>query len=131
MLDTNVWLAALFGRGLCEALLDALIERPGVTILICEQIIDEVREHAVKKFKVPKAEAEWAIDFILRHSVAVKPLPLPKSACKDHDDLAILGAALAGSASTLVTGDKVLLARKRVGRGEIIGAREFFERLTG
>jgi predicted nucleic acid-binding protein len=40
--DTNVWLAGRFGRGLCADLLDALIE-DDIEILLDERVLAEFR----------------------------------------------------------------------------------------
>jgi putative PIN family toxin of toxin-antitoxin system len=128
VLDTNVLLPALFSPGLCEALLDGLLENPGFTIVLSGHIIEECREHAAK-FKVPRADMDEAMALILEHAEIVEPADMPRSACPDPDDLPVLGTAVAGKADVLVTGDKALLRLRRVHGIPILSPRDLYARL--
>lgn len=129
VLDTNVLLPALFAPGLCESLLDLLLETEGCTLVLSEHILDECREHAVRKFKVPRAEMNAALGLVESMSEIVTPAPMPRSACADADDLPVLGTAVAGKADALITGDKDLLKIGQVRGIAILSPREFFDRL--
>lgn len=130
VLDTNVLLAALFAAGLCEQLLDLILETEGATLVLSEHILDECREHAVRKFKVPATDMQSALALIRSAAEIVTPASLPKDACSDADDIPVLGTAIAGRAHALVTGDKDLL-KLRVFRGiPILTPRDLFDRLA-
>ena len=54
-------------------------------------------------------------------------MALPKNACRDPDDVVILGTLVAAGADCLVTGDKDLLVLKRFENRAIITPRQCFE----
>jgi hypothetical protein len=59
------------------------------------------------------------------------PLDLPTSICRDPTDIPVLGTALAGGASVLVTVDKDLLALGEFQGIAIIKPGEFWRQTTG
>jgi predicted nucleic acid-binding protein len=59
----------------------------------------------------------------------VQPAPVPPGAFEDRDDLPVLGTAVAGNASILVTGDKRLLDLESYNGVAILSPRAFHERL--
>ncbi len=129
VLDTNVLLSALFTRGICEALLDALLELGTCRVVLSEHILAEFRDHAAKKFGAPADEVERAVDVLGRRVEIVEPaLPSP-DACTDPDDLPVLGIGVAGRADVLVTGDGELLALREVHGMPILSPRDLYERL--
>ncbi len=129
VLDTNVLLAAFFTRGLCETLLDVLIERNDVRLVVSEFILDEFAEHAVGKFRAAKNEVGHAIRFIRAHAEVVTPAAVPSDACRDPDDVQVLGTAIAGEAVAVVTGDRDLLALRMFQGVALLSPREFYDRL--
>ena len=103
-LDTNVLLSAVFVRGVCQALLDMLIESDAWAVVLSEHILHEFREHGEAKFGAPAHEVERAVAFLRRQAEIVEPAPLPIDTCRDPDDLPVLGTAVAGGVDALVTG---------------------------
>lgn len=128
VLDTNFWLSAIFTRGVCEAVLDRCIDRPDLTIVCCGHILDEFSRTAVSAFGVSRTRAEDAVGFIRRNAEIVVPADVPPESCRDPDDLPILGAAIAGKAEAIVTGDADLLSMKEFRGVAIVSPREFYER---
>lgn len=59
----------------------------------------------------------------------VKPRLVPASACEDKDALPILGAAVAGGADCIVTGDKHPLKLVRFSGIPILSPRMLYDRL--
>ena len=59
----------------------------------------------------------------------VKPAVVAVSACRDPDDLPLLGTAVAGRASLLVTGDKDLLVLREHAGIPIVTPRECYDRM--
>lgn len=129
VLDTNVLLPALFAPGLCAELLDLLVEAEGCVLVLSDYILDECREHATRKFRVPRADLDAALGTIAAMAELVEPAPVPRGACPDADDLPVLGTAIAGKADALITGDRDLLALRRFDRIPILSPREFFDRM--
>jgi putative PIN family toxin of toxin-antitoxin system len=129
VLDSNVLLPALFAPGLCESLLDLLLESDECVLVVSEYILDEIREHATKKFGVPKAEIDAAISLVTSMAEVVIPVKLPATVFSDPDDLPVLGTALAGKADVLITGDGDLLKLKQIQEIPILSPRALLEQI--
>jgi uncharacterized protein len=127
VLDTNVLLAAFGTRGLCEALLDVCLEAH--ELVLSQYILDELREHLVGKFKVPKGQAAAIVRFLRAQAQMVDPVEVPASTVADADDLPVLGTAIAARADCLVTGDLELQKLKRLQGIRILSPRAFYDRL--
>ncbi len=129
VLDTNVLLAGFATHGLCAALL-TLVYRDHIVVL-SEHILDEVARHYRGKFKATKAQAEAVIGVLRSSSELVQPAAVPRGTLRDKDDLPVLGTAVAGAVSCLVTGDQELLALGGFQGIEILSPRAFYDRLRG
>jgi uncharacterized protein len=127
VLDTNVLLAAFATRGLCESILDLCLDQH--QIVLSEAILAEAKEHLARKFKVPASQIQEIVALLREHSVIVEPTAVPPNACRDPDDLSILGTLLAGGADCLVTGDKDLLVIKQFRNIPIMSPRQFYDSL--
>ena len=130
VLDTNVLLAAMFTRGLCESLLDECLTS-GRSVVLCDHIINEFIEHAAGKFGAPKDSVERAIRALRANAVFVDPAVVPADSCRDADDLPVLGAAVAGAADLIVTGDRDLLTLAAFRGIRILSPREFHTLIHG
>lgn len=128
VLDTNVLLAAFGTRGLCEALFAACLE--GHEVVTSEHILEELRRHLGRAFRMPGPQADEIVAFVRESSELVVPARVPAKACRDPDDLPVLGTAVAGQADLLVTGDRDLLALGRHAGVPIVTPRECYERLA-
>lgn len=107
VLDTNVLIAAFIARGVCSALLEHCVLRH--TLILSDEILNEMRDHLTGKFKYAAEDADAAVDLIRSEATLVRPELLAGSVCRDPDDDVILGTAAAGRADCIVTGDKNLL----------------------
>jgi putative PIN family toxin of toxin-antitoxin system len=126
VLDTNVLLAAFATRGLCEAIVSVcLLDHD---IVISEPILVEFRRHLQGKFKVPKARIEEIVELVRDKAKIVVPAKVPQNACRDKDDLAVLGTLAAGG-ECLVTGDRDLLELGQYDSRPILSPRSFYDRL--
>ena len=126
--DTNVWLAGRFGRGLCAELLDALIEED-VEILLDERVLTEFRRIARDKFHVDAGALDAAEIFFRKYALVLVAAKAPRAGIPDPDDAWIIAAALAGDAEWFVTGDKALLDLGQVETLTMVSAREAYTRL--
>jgi putative PIN family toxin of toxin-antitoxin system len=126
-LDTNVLASAAATRGLCaDVVREALASHE---LIVSDQVLRELRRVLRSKFRVDKDLVDEFISLLEQETTFAHPSRLPGIQLEDRDDVAILGAALAGGADVLVTGDKELLVLKRIDRMEILSPRGFWEKL--
>ena len=107
--DTNVLIAALITTdGVCAALVKrcAQVHTP----ISSEFILDELHEKLFGKFKRRAVDVDDAIGLLRERFIIVVPALMNEPVCRDPDDDAVLGTAIAGLADCIVTGDKDLLA---------------------
>jgi putative PIN family toxin of toxin-antitoxin system len=123
-LDTNVLVSALTTRGLCSEILETVIDSH--ELLISEALLEELRRVLTKKFQAPPSVTNGFLALLKKHGRMTRPIQDCGVNLKDSDDLPILGAAMAGNADALVTGDKELLALGRPGTLVIVSPREFW-----
>jgi uncharacterized protein len=127
VLDTSVLFAAFrLDSGFCTDLFRQCVLR--YDIVISEHILDELQRHLIGKSKLPSSKTSEIIKSLRSFAVVVVPAPLQNDACRDPDDIPILGTAVAGSAQILVTGDKDLLVLNPFRSIAILGPREFHNR---
>lgn len=126
ILDANVLIAAVAGRGLCESLLELCIEEHD--LIFSETLLDEVRRNLVKKVKLPDAVAGEFCRLLRNNGMMATPASVSRKACRDRKDLYLLGLSESTHAEFLVTGDKALLERVRYGMTDIVTPRQFWEK---
>jgi putative PIN family toxin of toxin-antitoxin system len=129
VLDTNVLVAAFAARGLCEAVFELCLEYH--EIVLSEPLLDEVEEKLSSKLKLPEHISRGTLDFLRNHSTFVVPNDVPNDACRDPDDLMVLGTADTGGASFIVTGDDDLLSLDSFAGIPILTPRMLWEREAG
>ena len=112
VLDTNVVIAALISHGMCHELLEHCAINHEV--VLSPFILDEVREKLVRKFEFSLHEADDVVHLLKSRFEIVKPLKLGAPICRDRDDDTIIGTALAGHCTFIVTGDQDLLVLSTV-----------------
>ncbi len=125
ILDANVLIAAVAGRGLCESLLELCLEEHD--LIVSEELLDEVHRILIRRIKVPGVAA---LDFcrLLRNNATVAtPAALPAGTCRDPRDVYLLGLSQSAKAQALVTGDKDLLESGWSGPPIIMTPRQFWD----
>lgn len=125
ILDANVLIAAVAGRGLCESLLELCLEDHD--IIIAEELLDEVRRKLVKKIKTPDPVALEFCQTLRDNGIMMTPVNVPADACRDPKHLYLLGLSQTARAAFLITGDKDLLDCSRYGVTAIVTPRQFWE----
>jgi len=124
ILDANVVIAAAASRGLCEAILELCLEHHH--LVLCEGILDEIRKKLRIKIKVsPPVVAEYP-KVLRSNAEMLEPEQVHKAACRDPDDLKILGLVGPGKADAIVTGDKDLLVVREYKGARIMTPRNFW-----
>jgi putative PIN family toxin of toxin-antitoxin system len=129
VLDTNVLLSGVFTRGVCEAILDVCLAEPQYTIVGSEFILDEFVRHAGAEFGAPDSEIRRVVKLFRDQMELVEPARVPSGACRDANDLQILGTMLAGKVNYLVSEDRDFLEIRRFHSIPILSPRAFHERL--
>lgn len=125
VLDANVLIAAVAGRGLCESLLELCLEDHDV--IISEQLLHEVHRQLVKKIKLPDTLAVEFCQMLRDNGIMTTPAFVPADACRDPKDLYLLGLSQSAQAEFLVTGDKDLLECARYETTEVVTPRQFWD----
>lgn len=125
IIDSNLAIAAVAARGLCEAVLELCLEHHH--LILSEGILREIEKKLSSKLKVaPPVIAEFLT--VLRHnSEMFEPEKVGRKVCRDPDDLMILGLIAPGNADAVVTGDKGLLIIKQYKQARIMTPRSFWE----
>jgi putative PIN family toxin of toxin-antitoxin system len=126
VLDSSVLIAAHLSRaGNCAELYEEVLARHD--LVISQYIVDEVRRNLARKFLFPDALIDRATASMLRAARLVQPSDVPANACRDPNDLPILGTAMAGNATLLVTVDNDLLALETYGGTRVVNPGKFWE----
>lgn len=127
VLDANVILAGFCFGGLCRALIEICVESHEV--VISEHLLDEVHRHLIQKMGHTPEQAKDRVDWLRVIATIVEPKQVAMDACRDSDDLPILGTLVSGNADCLVTSDKDLLVLETFNGHPILSPRRFWERL--
>lgn len=128
LLDSSVLIAAVISRaGTCATLLeDVLNDHEWIT---SDFILSELSRKLRDKFKYPENEIAEIREMTMIAAEFVTPVEIPVDACRDPNDLPILGTAIAGRAEIIITGDKDLLALETFRGIPIVRPGEFWKRL--
>jgi putative PIN family toxin of toxin-antitoxin system len=129
--DTGVVLSALLFRHGRAAELRAVWVTRSIECLVSPETLDElVRVLRYPKFALAPAQLEVLLGDYLPFTRVVAARP-PRTArlprCRDRDDQKFLELAAAGRASSLVTGDRDLLALRGKTAFAIVSVAEFLE----
>lgn len=126
-LDSSVLIAAHISRaGVCAELLeDVLLHHELVT---SEFILDELRRKLIEKFSFPKREADQVAAFLRRAAIVVVPADLPSDVCRDPTDVPVLGTAVGGESTLLISVDRDLLDMQNFDGIPIVRPGEYWRR---
>ncbi len=124
VLDTNVLFAAVATRGRCSDLLEACLATHHV--VVSQPILNELQRHLIGKLKLSQSEVADYIELLSRHRI-VQPVAVDPDACRDPNDLMILGTAVAAGADMIVSGDQDLLVLQTFRDIRILSPRDAYE----
>lgn len=127
--DTNIFLSGHFWKGPPYRCLLA-VEARLASLVVSEPILSELREKLTDKFGVPAADVAALVERLGAYAEHVPVLGRSGWVSQDPDDDKFIEAAVAGGATTIVSGDRHLLALGTVQGIEIITARTFLDRLA-
>ena len=109
VLDSSVLIAASISRaGVCAELLEDVLTHH--ELVVSDFIVEELGRKLRDKFNFPQNEIRQLQRLLGKVATSVTPVDLPTSIYRDPTDIPVLGTALAGGASVLVTVDKDFLA---------------------
>ena len=125
IIDANVAIAAAASRGLCEAVMELCLEQH--RIVLCKEILDDVKEKLIGKLHVPQAIADDYLKMLINCSEIHIPENISFNICRDPDDMIILGLFKPSNASFIITGDKDLLVLTSYLNAKIVSPRRFWD----
>lgn len=124
VVDTNILISAeLSTRGASRRLLNHLVTTH--IVILSNVILDEFGRTLRTKFNYDSSTAFRVIDGFREIAELVEPVTFEQQICRDPDDDAILGTAVAGNADCIVTGDSDLLVLERFQGVDIVSPAEF------
>jgi putative PIN family toxin of toxin-antitoxin system len=129
ILDTNVIIAAFASRGLCSAVFELCLDR--FEVVLSEAILEEVSINLHLKIKLPLLQCDSIVSYLRANCVLSEIDDLDESACRDKNDLHVLGLAQHASAAYIITGDRDLLDLATHKDTKILTPREFWSILRG
>lgn len=127
VLDSNVLIAAFATRGLCESLVEVCLSDH--ELIVSKHLLNEVQRNLTNKIKLPVGIINDIISLLRDQGTLMVPDLVSADACRDADDIPILGLAQVASADCIVTGDKDLLVLGRIGVIPIYSPRAFADSL--
>ncbi len=125
LLDANVLIASVAGRGLCESLMELCLEEHN--LVVSEQLLEEVYRSLVKKLRLADAVALDFCRMLRNNAIMATPATVSPDACRDPKDLYLLGLSESAQADFLVSGDKDLVESGWQGNAQIVTPRQFWE----
>lgn len=95
-----------------------------------EEVVEVLKRPKIaRRYPIAPADTAALVDLLRTETVLLPAAPASR-VCRDPDDDALLGRAVAGGVDYLVTGDADLLSVIHYRGAAIVGAREFLALLT-
>lgn len=129
VIDTNVLLSGVFFGGNPLKILDAW-RKKRFKWLVSPAILNEYRIAADELTrKYPEIDTDRILELIALNTLLIEAPKLRNSPCRDPNDTIFLEAALAGSATIIISGDKDLLSLASYQKVLILSPTQFLKRL--
>jgi len=128
VLDTNVFISALFWKGAPYEILKKVLEG-AILNSISPQILKEIKEKLLYKFKLPPEKVREFLEIIIFNSQIVYPKKKLNVVKKDPSDNKVIECVLEAGASFVISGDKHLLEIKEYKGIKIVSSKEFLSYL--
>ena len=128
VLDTNVFVSALFGKGPSTRLYDAFRE-DALQLVSSHALITELADVLLRpELGIPLEDVRLAFRLLRQQAFIIRPKH-QVNACRDPKDDRVLECALSGQAGFIVTGDKDLLVLDPFRGIRILSPSAFLKRL--
>ena len=124
VLDTNIFISALFWKGAPYDILQAGLEGR-FTIVTSEDILMELEGRLKHKFHFPERDTNEFLEIIALNAYIVTPNHHVMVVRADPTDNKILECAIAGESHFVVSGDRHLLDLCEYGGVKIVNAHAF------
>ena len=108
VLDTNVIFAAYASRGLSHLILRRCLEKH--EIMTSAHILRELKTAFSRKLKMPPEKISLNLEFLEKACYFGDCSDVDPSACRDPEDLSVLGLAQSSKADIILSGDQDLLS---------------------
>ena len=95
-------------------------------LVLSEYILGDIGQKLRGKFTFPEREIRLLIRVLRNAGRLVVPATLPADMCRDPHDVPVLGSAVAGSATAVITGDKDLLTLRHLRELQILKPSRFW-----
>jgi len=128
VLDTNVFISALFWKGALYQIFKRILEG-AVLNFVSLQILAEIKERLLDKFKLPPEKVKEFLEIIVFNSQLVYPKKKLNIVKKDPKDNKILECTLEAKASFVISGDGHLLEIKKYKGIKIVSPKEFLSKI--
>lgn len=129
VLDTNIFISAIFWRGVPYQVVKSGFQgkyRLILSIGILEELIDKL----INKFKLPKERVEREANLLLHFCYFVEPRLKVDVVKEDPSDNKVIECAIEGKAKYIVTGDPHLRRIKEYRGIKILSPKEFLARFN-
>lgn len=126
VLDTNIFVSDLICGGKARECIDK-IRNKKIQIFVSEPMLLELEHVMYEKFSGMEGESESSGSDVLQFAEVVEVSENIKMYTDDPADNIVLQTAINSAADFLVTGDKALLALKKIRNTKIISLREILE----
>lgn len=113
VLDTNIYIAAALYNGLSREVLDFIFENSLVTLIISEEILQELRSKLNIKFHWSQERINFYLDNIRIMAKLVDSSEKLSGISRDPKDNKIIECAVDGDADLIVTLDQDLIKVKK------------------
>jgi putative PIN family toxin of toxin-antitoxin system len=128
IVDTNVFVSAIFFKGVPHTILDAWRQKR-IDLVVSPEIIDEYRRviHELAE-KFPGVDPAPPLELLAVHVEVVDAPELPEQVCTDPDDDKFLACAVASQTKIITSGDKALLKTSGYAGIEVLTPRAFVDK---
>lgn len=125
VVDTNVFLSAIFWKGNPEKVIGKCVRRE-ITGVTSPEILEELEGRLLRKFAYPAEQTTRYIELIITDFEVVQP-ETRLSAVEDPKDNKIIETAVAAKADYIVSGDRHLLTLGTYKGIKVVSPKEFVE----
>ncbi len=129
VLDSNVYISSILTKGAANKVVRMAIQER-FTNFVSTEILKEVEEKLLTKFKEPKEKVEAQLALITSFSKIIEPKIKVNVVKRDPDDNKIIECALEANADFIVSNDNDLLNLIKFRKTRIVSSKEFLKILN-